>query len=246
MDVTQEPQLVLERNDIITSVEFGADINEELAYSIKKSLLATDDKVKLSKLIENNPRPGNLPELAVPVMNKEVKPENIHVINKESALSGLHRNVTAALSIMCEIVNDVGKSEGRKLERKDIFEKSSQVVSLLASTHKGLTFSRKMNVKHSLASNIQHLCSREHIDSVKRRTNEELFEEDLGNEVDCAFRRQRIAHKIVPKNYRGRGRGQNRNLPPRSVGKYTKPKSKNRNDSVSRGRGRGRPRTPHF
>ena len=42
MDVTQEPQLVLERNDIITSDEFGAEINGKLAYSIKKSLLAKE------------------------------------------------------------------------------------------------------------------------------------------------------------------------------------------------------------
>ena len=248
MEEMEEPVdlLEFEMDDIITTDTMGPEINNDLAGSLKKSLLGTDDKEKLNNLIANNPRPSNLPELVVPMMNKEVKAESIHVINKESQLCALHKNVTAALSIMTEVVNDVGKSEGRRLERKEIFNKSSQVISLLAATHKGITFARKLNVKHSLAQNIQHLCSKDHVDSTRRRDNDQIFEEDLSNEVDFAFRRQRVAQKIAPKNYKGRGRGQYRNPRSRGVGKSQTYKNRSRGGSATRGRGRARPRAPHF
>lgn len=242
-DLRQDcPHMEFSFEDIISSAKVGEDIDERLAVSLKKALLGVDDREKLAKLIEKNPRPGNLPELVVPTLNKEIKPDNLHINSKENQLCGIQRNITSALSILIEILQDVGKSDDRKLERGDIYAKTNQTISLLASSHKSLTMARKLNVKYTLASGIQHLCTKEHVDNSKRRRNEELFEEDLGNEVETAFRMRRMVQKVAPKNLRGRGRGQFRNPQPRG-GRLNSNQfqgNKKRSGSSSRGRGRGR------
>ena len=82
---------------------------------------------------------------------------------------------------------------------------------MLIATHKDVTQGRKLNVQHLLQDNIQFLCTNKHAYEEKRRSNDELFEEDLGSEVDKVFRSRKIANK-VSKNFRSGGQ---RHPPPR-------------------------------
>ena len=128
--------------------------------------------------------------------------------------------------------------------REELFDKSNEVICLLASTHKDLTMSRKMNIKQSISHNLQHLCTRDHVEKRNRRYNEDLFEEDLGCEIDAAVRAKRVVQKVGSKNGMGRGRGYNRNPPRRGVGKMNY-KKKNQSRSSSKGRGHARSNAQH-
>ena len=247
--VDVSPQMEFQFEDIISEVKVGENVDDQLVVSLQRALLGVDDKEKLAKMVEKNPRPGNLPELVVPMLNKEIKPD-MHIINKENQLCGIQRNVTTALSILIELLNDVGKSEDRKFERADIYSKTNQAITMLMSSHKGLTMARKMNVKYSLARGIQHLCTRDHVDHSKRRRNEDLFEEDLSCEVETSFRMSRTVQKVASKNGQGRGRGRGQFRFPqaaaRGVGRTYQYSNKKKSGSSTKGRGRGRPLGPQF
>ena len=189
-DTDDDSELDLTFQDTIFQKKVGENIREPLANAIQMSLLGVDDTKKLVNIHEQNHRPGNVAGLIVPELNKEIvsTDKTPAITAKENQLCGIQRNVCTAISIMTNILNDVGKSKNRTLMREDIFHKTNDAISVLAAAHKGLNLARKMNVKPVLSHNIQYLCTKAYSVEEDRSTNSLLFDEDLGNECDKAIR----------------------------------------------------------
>ena len=247
--------LAWEIDDTIAANHLGPEVADGVANFITKSMLGVDDKAKIEQIHVDNPRPSNVPALVVPELNKEIKISDINVTIKDGQLASVQRSVCTAMSILGDIVSDIGIGDpsSRKYERQQVFEKTNQVLSLLAASHKGISMARKLNVKPVLAPNLQFLCTSNHIKHEENRSsNTFLFDEDLGCEVDKAFRMNKISSK-VSKNFKatfrggrssrdsGRGapyqkRDWRSNRPSRGSG------PKDRGLPRGRGRGRGRAR----
>ena len=236
--------------DTIFAKNVGDNINEPLAQALQISLLGVDDTKKIMNIHENNPRPGNVTGLIVPELNKEIgatdKP--ISVTSKENQLCGIQRNLCTAISILSNILNDVGKRKNRTLSREDIFQKTNDAVSVLAAAHKGVNLARKMNIKPILSQNIQFLCTKSHTSEEDRSSNKFLFDEDLGSECDKAYKQRRVIHRIS-KNFGAQGRGSFRNGAGRGSsqiqrGVSARSRSQRGRSYSRRGRGNPYPRTP--
>ena len=175
-----------------------------MAITLNNGLVSQDDGTQIMKLREEYNRPENLPNLMVPKLNEELAPSDF-ALQKEVNLINVQQGITTAISALTEVLDDQSKVK-HKLSRHDIFKKTNDAVSMLMNTHKNVTLARKMNVKYMLQNNIQHLCTKKHAKEENRRSNEELFEEDLGNELERSLRRRKVTNKVT-KNFRSGAKG---------------------------------------
>ena len=196
-----ESEVDMEASNIVQTKNTGDSIKNKLAVTLNEGLVGVDDNLVLNKLHEANLRPSNLPNLIVPKLNEEIQVSDTTLI-KENNLCSVQKNLCTAITIMSRILDDQGKVN-HKFTREDIFNKTNDAISILMTTYKDVTFSRKLNIKHLLSDNIKHLCTKKHINEDERSSNSRLFEEDLGHELDKAVKSRRVARKIS-KNYRGR------------------------------------------
>ena len=178
----------------------GPNLGFQLANMINNDLVGQDDMAQLRQIHEKYVRPENIPNLVVPKLNEEVNPTDT-VLTRETGLCNIQQNITSAISIIADLIDDQSKTS-HKYTRQDIFNKANETLSVLIHTHKSVSLSRKQNVKHLLKDNIQFLCTKKHDKETRKRSNRELFEEDLGNEVDRAYRNKKVMNKVA-KNYRG-------------------------------------------
>lgn len=245
--IQKEPELEFTVTDTIFSKKTGTSISEGLSSLINRSLLGVDDKTKIDEILDAHPRPYNTEALIVPELNKEIKILDTNIEVKDNQLCRLQKNVCGATAILAEILSDVGKESDRKLTRYDIFKKGNEALCLLAAAHKGVTMARKLNLKQTLAYNIQYLCTKQHNNDNPKRSNAFLFDEDLGYEVDKAVREKKVSQR-VSKNFQTG----NKRFPNRDQGKFPRrggqnkdyrkyPYSRNRGQS-SKARNHSRPK----
>ena len=189
-----DSDLELDFNDTIFSKKVGDNLNEKLAKAIDTSLLGTDDYEKMRRIYEENARPNNITSLIVPELNKEISVNDLQVMNKEKQLANVQRQVCTAMSILGDVMNDVGKNKNRKYDREKIFSKANEAMCVLATTHKSISYSRKLNIKSVLSPNLQFLCYKDQ-QKETRFSNDFLFEEDLGTELEKVIRTKRVSNK---------------------------------------------------
>ena len=199
-----DSEIDIEAHSISFNTKTGPKIGNKLADTLNNDLVSQEDGTQIVKLREDYNRPENLPNLTVPKMNEEIIPTDF-VLQKEQNLCNVQQGITTAITVLTDILNDQSKVK-HKYNRHDIFNKTNDAVSMLMHTHKNVTLARKMNVKHMLQNNIQHLCTKKHAKDANRKSNTELFEEDLSNEVDRSFRNRKVTNKVT-KNLRGGAQG---------------------------------------
>ena len=247
-DVESETDLVA--NSFACDVVEGPKLGAQLADTINKGLVSQDDPKKVTQLHDSYVRPVNIPNLRVPKLNEEVIVTD-HNLTKENQLISIQQNITTALCIVADILNDQSKVN-HKYTREDIFNKSNEISSLLIHTHKEVSLARKHNVKDLLQSSLHGLCTKKHA-SASFVTNKFLFEEDLGDEVTKNAQKRQVIQKVSKNSHRGGQR------PPKSMQRYphyqgqryknlkaearprqtSRGKVTPRGDVQSRGRGRG-------
>ena len=177
------------------SVKTGPKIGSKVAQFLNNDIVNQDDMTKIQKLREEYCRPANVPNLTVPKMNSEINPSDT-VLVKELNLVNIQQDINSALFILADVLNDQSKVK-HTYSRHDIYSKTNQAASLLMHTHKNVSFARKLNVKHMLKDSIQHLCTKKHIKEDKRRSNTELFEEDLSLELDKCYKQRKVTTKVT-------------------------------------------------
>ena len=194
-----DSEVDIEAHSISFNTKTGPKIGNKLADTLNHDLVSQDDGTQIMKLREDYVRPENLPNLTVPKMNEEITPSDF-VLHKEQNLCNIQQGINTAIAVLTDVLNDQSKVK-HKYNRHDIFNKTNDAVSMLMHTHKTVTLARKMNIKHMLQNNIQHLCTKKHVKDVNRKSNNELFEEDLSNEIDRSFRNKKVTNKVT-KNFR--------------------------------------------
>ena len=194
---------------VLFTKKVGEKISDKLASALDTAMLGVDDFSELTKLQERHVRPENLKTLVVPKINEEIQP-SMSIEHKDKQLSLIQKNVVSAISALSRILDDVSKRKNRELAREDIFKKTNDAVSLLTAAYKEVNLARKLNIKPVLSTNIQFLCTRKHALEEDRSSNTFLFDEDLGSEVDKAFKSRRVASRVA-KNFRAPARGKFRN-----------------------------------
>ena len=228
---------------VLFTKKVGDRISDKLAAALDTAMLGVDDISELTKLQERHVRPENSQTLVVPKLNEEIQPPTgIDIKDKQLCL--IQKNIVSAISALSRVLDDVSKRKNRELAREDIFKKTNDAVSLLTAAYKEVNLARKTNVKPSLSTNIQFLCTRKHSMEEDRSSNTFLFDEDLGSEVDKAFKSRKVASRVA-KNFRAPFRGKFRNT--RGMRGYNPMSRGLRGRGVSRGMNRrGRIATSAF
>ena len=240
-NVESDIEIDLQLHSFACQAKVGPKLGAQLAHIIDSDLVAHIDMSNIIRLREDHPRPENIPNLRVPKLNEEILPADSE-LHKEQVLVGIQQDVTTALTLMAELMDDQSRTN-HKYSRQDIFAKANDVAAILMHTHKEITLARKQNVKSMLQSGLHSICTRKHMKETERTSNVTLFEEDLGGEVDKNLRKKRIINKIS-KNYQS---GNQRF--PQSVQRFrfrpypSRGRGAPRGDAYKRGRGRGQPQS---
>ena len=192
--MNSESETDLQANSFAREVVTGPKLGAQLANTINNGLISQDNVEKVTQLHDKFVRPVNIPNLRVPKMNEEVIVTD-HDLTKENQLIQIQQNVTTAICIIADILNDQSKVN-HKFTREEIFNKTNDVSSLLIHTHKEISLARKLNVKPLLQSSLHGLCTKKHMTSSSLTSNRFLFEEDLGDEVDKSFKKRKVVQKV--------------------------------------------------
>ena len=186
----------------------GPDIQPGLAKNINESFLEPRDLESLKDLHKKYPVPGNLFAVRVPAMNSEIKLDHLATTVREKGFCSIQQDVGTAVGIIGNIMSDMGKKDKdkRKFERADIWNMLNDTVAVLTSAHKKVTKYRKVNVKSSLNSALGPLCHQNIEES--RRSNDELFDEDLTSKVSDNYKAMKVNRS--KNGWKGPERGRDR------------------------------------
>ena len=198
-----DEEVDLQINSFSCQTKVGPKLGAQLAKMLDSDLVGQTDVTQIAKIRDEHPRPENVVNLRVPKLNEEIVLTD-NDKNKESILVGLQQEVTTALILLAELMDDQSRTN-HKFTRQDIFSKANDVTSILMHTHKEITLARKQNVKSVLQSGLHNICTKQYMKETDRCNNHVLFEEDLGVELDRNIRKKRIINKIS-KNFRGGNR----------------------------------------
>ena len=194
-----DEEVDLQINSFSCQTKVGPKLGAQLAKMLDSDLVGQTDVTQIAKIRDEHPRPENV----IPKLNEEIVLTD-NDKNKEAILVGLQQEVTTALILLAELMDDQSRTN-HKYTRQDIFSKANDVTSILMHTHKEITLARKQNVKSVLQSGLHNICTKQHMKESDRCSNHVLFEEDLGVELDRNIRKKRIINKIS-KNFRGGNR----------------------------------------
>ena len=193
----------------VKSAVQGPPVNASLAEKINEALLKVSDTQELLEIHDANPGPANIAALKVPEMNPEVKiPSPSPTAQKENELGLIQKDMVTAMAILTNILGDLGKKKNREMGREELFSKINEVVSVLAASHKSVSYARKLNVKFLLHEDLQVLCTKKSI--TEKKNNDLLFGEDMGKTAEEARKLRNLVMKTKSKNglwasKRGRG-----------------------------------------
>ena len=97
----------------------GPDIDEKLGGKLNSGLLLPADKARVKSMLESYPRPGNIPSLRTPKLNRELHGINKFASLKDTRISGIQDKITCTLNIVSVLLNDFKKKKTKSFpERK--------------------------------------------------------------------------------------------------------------------------------
>ena len=195
----EEEEMEFKFNPGNVAKHIGKDIGGKLAMDINSALLGTTDLKALQTIQDNNPIPGNLPNLCVPEMNEEIDLGSTRTQNREVSLCFIQREIGTAVGILSQMVNDIGKKKNREFSRENLFVMINETMTLLSQAHKMVTQERKFNVRPFLHPKLHKLCGKR--SKVERSSNRFVFEENLAAKIEELVRNTKVMNG--PKNFRG-------------------------------------------
>ena len=111
--VDSDNEIDLELHSFSCQTIVGPTLGAQLAHIINKDLVAHTDYAKITKIREEHPRPGNIDNLRVPKMNEEIVPTDFE-LHKELVLSGIQQDVTTAITLMAELMDDQSRTNHKQ------------------------------------------------------------------------------------------------------------------------------------
>ena len=177
----------------------GPPISDELADQFQLTLLHVTDVEAIKTIHDLNLSPSNVGALKVPDLNPEVRIAPMSTVAQtENVLAIVQKDICTAMSISANLLSDLGKRKNRKLGREEMFALLNDTVSVLAASHKSLSFARRLNVKNLLNENLHILCTKKALE--ERKNNDLLFGDDMGKQAEEAKKQKELVMKTQAKN----------------------------------------------
>ncbi|XP_066915157.1 uncharacterized protein [Clytia hemisphaerica] len=180
----------------------GEKISESWAKIINDSFHGRKEKDDIKKLREMFPTPKNC-TLPTPKLNIEIW-QLLNAFQKRSdvSLKMIQRNIIAGTSGIIELVQDVLNN---KADKKQLVQKSTDIIGLLGHASNEISLKRKQYIKTALKDEYKDLVSITNQEDSKSKSSEKLFGENLSECIKDLKLRNKL--KGPTTSTRGKHRG---------------------------------------